>query len=678
MRKCLRLTCLAVFYFLTFAASAQLVVSGKIFSRPNNQPGAYANIGIVRTSVGTISNADGSFLIQIPKEHSNDTLIFYSLGLGQRSVPLSSLTDTRNVTIYLKEKPALLETVEVSAKKSKNKKFWFGNRFAKGGSLYADSVAAGSAMALLIENKYPAYHEDLQLPVYLERVRIQIFRNTMGNFKFRIRMCEVDTITGTPGKDILDENIIVESSITKGWLEVDMTPYNIQLNRIHFFLVAEWLMTEQDRLSLLGQYKQYRMDHPERVTVDTSIVDGKKVTFYSWHGLMAGTFLAVSRIPFSLNNYKAFIRENSFGEWKRSPSIPTITIHTSDQRIKNQVVARGTDVKCGDINCRIRKKTNAFLDEHNVNGVQLAVSVKNKTVFSEAFGLADEESSKATTTKTKFRVGSVSKALTSAALIKLVADKKLDLDVPIQKYVQSFPQKRYPITTRQLAGHLAGIRHYRDNDIHDLVRTAHYKNATDAISIFQDDSLLFEPGTQYHYSSYGWNLIGAVIEGASQMSFLQYMRHNIWKPMKMLDTYGDVADSVMSNRSTFYDATGQKATFEDLSYKYPGGGLLSTAEDLVTFGNELLHGNVLDPELTKKLFESQLLKDGKETGYGLGWYIGKDSNGHRIWFHAGDLLNSSAYLLIYPDDDIVVAFTANSQEGLQFDVREIAPLYYNK
>src|SRR5688572_28779281 len=132
---------------------------------------------------------------------------------------------------------------------------------------------------------------------------------------------------------------------------------------------------------------------------------------------MAGTFLAVSRIPSSLNNYKAFVRENSFGEWRRSPSIPTITIHTSDQRPSDRAKTKRADKKCEDINCVIDKMVSDFLNDHNVNGMQLAIGQKNKIVFSEAFGLADEESAKPTTTRTQFRIGSVSKSVTSAALI---------------------------------------------------------------------------------------------------------------------------------------------------------------------------------------------------------------------------------------------------------------------
>src|SRR5690606_18156796 len=144
----------------------------------------------------------------------------------------------------------------------------------------------------------------------------------------------------------------------------------------------------------------------------------------------------------------------------------------------------------------------------------------------------------------------------SAALLKLMAERKLDLDAPIENYVPSFPQKKYPVTTRQLAGHLGGIRHYAENE---LIRKQHYNNALESISIFKSDTLLFKPGTQYHYSSYSWCLIGAVVEKISNQTYLDYMLENIWKPLRMTHTYGDVVDSTMADRSKFYYVTGEEA-----------------------------------------------------------------------------------------------------------------------
>jgi CubicO group peptidase (beta-lactamase class C family) len=223
---------------------------------------------------------------------------------------------------------------------------------------------------------------------------------------------------------------------------------------------------------------------------------------------------------------------------------------------------------------------------------------------------------------------------------------------------------------------LAGIRHYKENDPNDLTRTEHYASATDALKIFENDSLLFKPGEKFYYSSFGWNLIGAIIENVSREPYLHYMSRHIWKPLEMNHTYGDVADSSMVLKSKFYGPTGKEAPFEDLSYKYSGGGLLSTGQDLVKFGNALLHGNLPYQKQVESLFQTQHTTDGNPSGYGLGWYVGRDKNGHRIWYHAGDLLNSSAYLVIYPDDDLVVAFLANSQQGLLFDIREVGELFY--
>jgi CubicO group peptidase (beta-lactamase class C family) len=127
--------------------------------------------------------------------------------------------------------------------------------------------------------------------------------------------------------------------------------------------------------------------------------------------------------------------------------------------------------------------------------------------------MADLEGQAATSRQTRFRIGSVSKPLTSAAVGLLFQEGRLDLDAPVQRYVPSFPTARWPITTRELAGHLAGIRQYTEGEFDSRKP---YATILDGLSIFAGDSLLHEPGTAFAYSSYGWNLISAVIEGASE------------------------------------------------------------------------------------------------------------------------------------------------------------------
>ncbi|HEX6643571.1 MAG TPA: serine hydrolase domain-containing protein, partial [Gemmatimonadales bacterium] len=147
-----------------------------------------------------------------------------------------------------------------------------------------------------------------------------------------------------------------------------------------------------------------------------------------------------------------------------------------------------------------------------IPGVSITVMRDGRIVWSEGIGWADLEQRVPVTPLTRFRVGSVSKSLTAAAVGLLVERGRLDLDAPVQRYVPAFPEKRYPITTRLVAGHLAGIRHYAGNE---FLSMRPYASVTEGLEIFQHDSLLFHPGTRYLYSSYGWNLVSAVIEGAS-------------------------------------------------------------------------------------------------------------------------------------------------------------------
>lgn len=144
-----------------------------------------------------------------------------------------------------------------------------------------------------------------------------------------------------------------------------------------------------------------------------------------------------------------------------------------------------------------------------IPGLQVAVAVDGKLVWSEVFGYADLARRTRVTRTTMFRIGSVSKPLTATAVAQLVQQGKLDLDAPVQRYVPSFPEKPWPVTTRELAGHLAGIRHYAGNE---FLSNTPYPSVTAGLAIFENDSLLSEPGTRFAYSSYGFNVISAVIE----------------------------------------------------------------------------------------------------------------------------------------------------------------------
>src|SRR6184192_270630 len=296
----------------------------------------------------------------------------------------------------------------------------------------------------------------------------------------------------------------------------------------------------------------------------------------------------------------------------------------------------------------------------HIPGVQVAVAVNGKLVWSEGFGYADAERQKPVTRETQFRIGSVSKPLTATAVALLYEQGKLDLDAPVQRYVPSFPDKGYPITTRLLAGHLAGIRHYKDRE---FFLNRRFATVLDGLTIFQDDSLVFPPGTRFSYSSYGWNLVSAVVEAASGDDFLHHMAAHVFRPLGLSHTAPDRSDSLIPGRTQFYDRDSagsyRVAPAVDNSYKWAGGGFLSTAEDLVRFGSALLEPGFLKAATLELLFTSQKTTAGEPTGYGVGWFVGTDSLGHRWVFHGGSSVGGTTAFGVDRDSRVVVAITSN-------------------
>jgi len=311
------------------------------------------------------------------------------------------------------------------------------------------------------------------------------------------------------------------------------------------------------------------------------------------------------------------------------------------------------------------------------SGMSVAVAVAGKIVWAEGFGIADLEQCVPTTPMTRFRIGSTSKPLTSAAAALLFDQKHLDLDAPIQQYVPSFPDKGYPITTRLLLGHLAGMRGYTKAD-GDNENVEPYHSVTEALKRFSGDPLIAPPGTKWHYSTYGYVLVSAAIEGASGQDFLSFMHDKVFLPLGMLDTAADENEKIVPNRARWYyvtsDGTYRNSPYADLSYKWAGGGFLSTAEDLVRFGSALLKPGFLRAETLRMMFSPQRTNGGERTKYGLGWEIREAGDGgpERRFEHSGGVAGSSSFLIIYPDQNVVIAWLLNSNDFRDWPVRNVA------
>jgi CubicO group peptidase (beta-lactamase class C family) len=309
---------------------------------------------------------------------------------------------------------------------------------------------------------------------------------------------------------------------------------------------------------------------------------------------------------------------------------------------------------------RSRQLVRTLMKEARIPGLAVAVAIEGEIVWQEGFGYADLENLVPLTDLTRFRIGSVSKSLTAAAMARLYEKGRLDLDAHVREYVPSFPRKKYPITPRLLAGHLGGIRHYREGESINYQR---FTSVVESLQHFQDDALLHEPGTAFRYSTYGYNLLGAVIESACGKKFTLCMKEEVFLPLGMTHTVADFPDQIIPHRTRFYARNKEgelvNAPYSDRSYKIPGGGFLSTASDLVRFGSGLLQDAFLRRATIEMLFTSQRTQAGEETGYGMGWRPRTDWEGRLVLQHGGSAEGGRTFLLLYPRQGLAVALLAN-------------------
>ncbi len=308
---------------------------------------------------------------------------------------------------------------------------------------------------------------------------------------------------------------------------------------------------------------------------------------------------------------------------------------------------------------RARDLVREWVAEDNLAGASVAVGVDGDVVWAEGFGWADLEQHVPVTELTRFRIGSVSKPLSSVAVGLLYERGRIDLDAPVQTYVPTFPKKKWPISTRQLMGHIAGIRHYRGAE---FLSSRHYDGVLDGLAIFADDSLLFRPGTEYSYSSYGWNLVSAVVEKAAGVPFLDFMRREVIAPLGLRHTVAEYMVDIIPDRVRYYEHDDEgrlvNAPYVDNSYKWAGGGFVSTPSDLVRFGFGMLDGGVLQKKTVDLLWTPLHLESGKSTEYGLGWNV-NEVDGHRVISHGGGSVGGTTAFMILPEQRVVVAITTN-------------------
>lgn len=347
---------------------------------------------------------------------------------------------------------------------------------------------------------------------------------------------------------------------------------------------------------------------------------------------------------------------NENGEWK----IASVIFSIEFENYKPEFEVFGD--KYSDAAALTRKMANELLKITQLPGLSIAVRKKNEIIFAEGFGYADLENKIPVTPHTQFRAASTSKAITVTGLAKMMQDGIIDIEAEVQKYVPHYPLKAYPITLKQLAGNISGMPHYLNTD---KLEDKYYSSTKDALSVFSHHPLLFKPQTKYSYSSAGFVLLSAAMEGASGVNFINYLQDKVFNPLGMKSTEPDMGKyKLMPHLTTYYekknDAYVAILNPREMSSIWAAGGFVTTPTDLVNMTKAYSNG-YLKSNTVRKMFESQTLLSGEKTNVGIGWRIGMDMEGRNIIEHAGVTEGTRSVISYFPDEDIAVSVMTNTE-----------------
>jgi CubicO group peptidase (beta-lactamase class C family) len=296
-------------------------------------------------------------------------------------------------------------------------------------------------------------------------------------------------------------------------------------------------------------------------------------------------------------------------------------------------------------------------------GAAVLVSQKGKILYQKSFGMANLELNVPLRTDHVFRIGSVTKQFTGAAILKLAEDGKLSLQDELTKFLPDYPTLGKKITVEHLLTHTSGIKSY--TDLEKWTPQEHRRDFTpsELVDYFKNEPMDFDPDAQWNYNNSGYILLGCIIEKASGKTYAEYIADQFFKPLGMHSSYYGDTKPLIKNRAAGYsqndvDGTYVNADFLSMTQPYAAGSLLSTVEDLHTWTRALHGDKVLKPESLKKATTPYILPNGTNTHYGYGLGM-KNLLGSLTVEHSGGIHGFLSDLIYLPKEEICVAILTN-------------------
>lgn len=298
----------------------------------------------------------------------------------------------------------------------------------------------------------------------------------------------------------------------------------------------------------------------------------------------------------------------------------------------------------------------------NIAGLAVAVVKGKDTLLLKGYGLADIENQVPVTPQTVFRIGSVTKQFTSAAVMHLVEQGKVSLDDDITKYIPRYPTRGNRITVRHLMNHTSGIPSYTDIGPRFGAVMRSDLSHDSLVAMISPMSLMFEPGANFYYNNTGYFMLGMLIEQATGKKYGEYLDEKLFKPNGLTGTTYCDTRRIIPRRAHGYDRdqTGLvNTTFISMDLPYAAGSLCSTVGDLVSWTSKLASGGIVSAASYREMTTPVRLTSGRPMNYGFG--LSADTmSGHRVVQHGGGINGFISSLVHLPDDSLIVTVLTNT------------------
>ncbi len=305
---------------------------------------------------------------------------------------------------------------------------------------------------------------------------------------------------------------------------------------------------------------------------------------------------------------------------------------------------------------RISNLVDNYAENESFNGI-IKVYQNNQVIYDKAFGYADFETERKLTTKTPFRIGSISKTFTAISILILNERGKLQLSDTIGKFINYFPDSYNQVTIEELLSHTSGIPDYMDN----YPQKTDSLTSSDAIdSLKNKDELYFQPGSDFRYSNSGYLILGLIVESITKQSLQDFIHENILQPLEMNDTYFIQPENFMRQDRAFgYDSLSK--IWEIPLFVKGDGGMVSTTDDLYKWYSGLINNKIITDTMFDNAIKHHKLKNGELINYGLGFEVNSTKQGFDLVGHRGGLGGTGVYFIFESKiDNLIIVMTNNA------------------